>query len=65
MNTITYVDLSELDDVEESSVALPRPGIACVGAACGVGCVGAGCGAGCVGAGGGFGCAGALCGGVC
>ncbi len=53
---LEYIDLSELDDIEESAVSAPIGGAACPGAACGGACGGAGCG--------GL-CAGLLCGGVC
>lgn len=65
MNAITYVDLSDLDDMQETSLAVPSPGVVCPGLVCGVGCLGAGCGGGGAGAGCGFRCGGAGCGVLC
>jgi len=65
MNTWERVDLTELSDIDESTVAAPVLGAMCPGAACGAGCGGLGCGAGCVGFTAGGGCAGAGCGAWC
>ncbi len=48
-----HIDLTELNDLEESQLAITVPGL---GALCGLACVGGGCGGACVGA---------ACGGIC
>lgn len=41
---LEYIDLTDLQDVEESSLALPIGGLGCPGALCGAGCTGLFCG---------------------
>jgi hypothetical protein len=51
-----HIDLTELNDIEESCLAIPLPGPDPLGVLCGLVCVGGGCGGGCVGG---------ACGGIC
>mgnify|MGYP001183659811 CR=1 FL=1 len=60
MLTWEPIDLTDLNDLDESELADKW-----VGAGCGIVCVGLGCGFGSVGVGCGGGCAGGGCGGVC
>ena len=46
---LEYIDLTDLQDVEESSLAFPIGGLGCPGALCGAGCAGLACGGGAIG----------------